>query len=66
MQIVIFFVLLLFSYNVLNALSLKCIFVILRLVDAKVFNVETSHANECNEVRDKNNNVDHMFCQTVR
>lgn len=52
MQIVIFFVLLLFSYNVLNALSLKCIFVILRLVDAKVFNVETSHANECNEVRD--------------
>lgn len=46
MQIVIFFVLLLFSYNVLNALSLECIFVILRLVDAKVFNVETSHANE--------------------
>lgn len=52
MQVVIFFVLLLFSYNVLNALSLKCISVILRLVDAKVFNVETSHANECNEVRD--------------
>ena len=47
-----FFVLLLFSFNVLNAPSLKCISVILRLVDAKVFNVETSHANECNEVRD--------------